>query len=270
MFWGMTFFGILPTLAGLVSLVGGVMNILRQDPDEVSGGAYKWRQTAAKWLLAHRWTRYLGSGLLFIGGIGIGLWIWPLLYQPSPVIRTEFRHAHTQYPQLGKPLDNAILTTLPNKNGGGFAQAQFDKAWLFWLDNPGKLYAVPLRGTDHPFTDDDDNSFGIKWANSDEEIRKRPAFRDISNSCKLPSGGFAVSWDARPDEWSWIGCGVWYCQLDGSGIYYQDFERGRMIGPVRLDREDNATAEIFILFKDGTSHWTRSYEHPPAVRECSF
>ena len=247
------------------------MNILRQDPNEVADGISRWRRKAARWLSAHPWTRILEPALILIGGIGIGLWIWPTLYQPSPGIRPEFLQAYKQHGvQLHNPIDNATLATLPDKDGRGVVQSLFENAWLLWLDNPGKLYAIPVREPARHFSDDDDAFFGgPTWTGNDEETRKRPAFDKVPQSCKLPLGGFLISWDKDPTGWSWVGCGQWYCYLDGHNIFFQDFDGGRIIGPLRVAINVDESQNL-VLYKDGRHFLVRSSERAPTVLSCEY
>jgi hypothetical protein len=40
---------VLSAVATLIVIAGGMMNLLRQDPNEIAEGAQKWRRKAAQW-----------------------------------------------------------------------------------------------------------------------------------------------------------------------------------------------------------------------------
>ncbi|MBB4368648.1 hypothetical protein GGD63_001427 [Bradyrhizobium sp. cir1] len=244
------------------------MNLLRQDPAEVTAGGIKWRRHAAEWLTSHAWARWLEPLFIFVGGIGVGIWLLPLIPQ-APTTDAIFQQAHTMYAgRLGKPTAEAMHVTLRDKQGHGVIQGLFDSAWLVWLDNPGKLYAIPLEDNGRKFVDKDDTfSMDTTWAYSSAETRKRPSFKGMPTTCLLPAGGFAVSWDKQPNEWKWAGCGKWYCELHGENVLFQDFENGRMIGPMRFGYGD-VGSQIFILFKDGSHSSVRSDQASPQIWNC--
>jgi hypothetical protein len=247
------------------------MNVIQKNPEELAGSLSKWKVIFFECRKSRTW-RYSAAFLVFIGGVGIGLTIQSFLDRPSiPSIRTEFDEAYAMHKEeLRAPINSAQPVALPNKHGRGFIQAAFENAWLFFLDNPGKLYAVPLHDSKKHFVDkDDDQSIYTSWTYSNEEIRKRDTFKDVRESCMLPQGAFAIDWDKNPEEWKWIGCGQWYCGLDGRNIYFQDFDGGRMIGPVRTARQDDSS-QIIILLKSGEHFAVRSKEAAPAVSECAF
>lgn len=247
------------------------MNVLSKSPTELSASASNWRRTFEVLLSSRWWNRYIKPLLFILVGIGFGMWVRSFLDRPHFSIRPDFQHAYNRHPELGLPQDNAMSATLPNKDGHGVIQAQFDKAWLLWLDNPGKLYAVPIVPLDQPFTDaDDDFSISDRWAYSNDEIGKRPAFKDMPSSCKFPQGGFAFHWDKQPAEWRWIGCGEWYCEIDGRDVFFQDFAGGRIIGPIRTGK-DADSSQLIVLINNGHKYVAdRSEEKPPNVLDCAF
>jgi hypothetical protein len=146
---------ILQGLLAVLTAVGAVMSILRQNPKELAEGVSNWRRQFGQFRSSRLW-RYMAAAFLWAGGIGVGLWLYPPLYLPAaPSIRVEFQQAYKTYgEQLKKPRDNAILATLPNRKGHGVIQGQFENAWLLWLDNPGKLYAIPIRDPGRRFLAD--------------------------------------------------------------------------------------------------------------------
>lgn len=237
---------------------GALMFFIRTNPADVDRNISGWRN----WLRVRRWPFFIFGFLLTAIGIGVGIAVTPYLEKPSiyPLFAQTY---NLNRKNLGAPLSEAI-------NARAVAQSLFSNAWLVWLDFPGKLYAIPRYDeSNRSVLDVDDKSFGQNWTFDDSKIRSRPSFKNIAQSCKLPFGGFAQNWDARPELWSWVGCGEWYCIVNSDPVFSQNFENGQIIGPLRVGRDEDA-AQIFILFNDGKNKAVRATGPVPKVVSCQF
>ena len=81
----------------------------------------------------------------------------------------------------------------------------------------------------------------------------------MKSTQRPPYGSMAVMWQQNPKKWGKLGSRLFACTYDGSTLYYQDFEKGRIVGIYKDNAErkkDGSTDDPgrgYIILNDG--HW---------------
>jgi hypothetical protein len=190
-----------------------------------------------------------------------------VVYRMLPVqINAQFQGVYDKYStRLGHPTRVAINsspTTDPNKEQW---QAWTDNATIIWMRVPGIMYAFD-RDSGARLTKTTD------YARADPDLFDENYVRDrlkLKDSQYWPQGSLAYQLINNP-EWKWVGNVSNQCKVDGSNMYYQEFEHGKIYGPFRITQKnsDLSDAVVFIIFDNGS--WVREVvdADAPTVIRC--
>jgi hypothetical protein len=85
----------------------------------------------------------------------------------------------------------------------------------------------------------------------------------VPNDREPPQGGVAKHSFDEPEKWKPLGDLLWHCNLDGTDIWRQRFEHGTIIGPFRINPNDDGGV-LYILFDDQT--WQKELGKQPAPK----
>jgi len=101
-----------------------------------------------------------------------------------------------------------------------------DFIYVLW---EGGLYDQPLeRNAPHWYK-------GSPLWEDDDFLRK---MLNIPSTQRPPYGSMALIWQRDPQKWSKLSSRLWACTYDDSTLYFQDFEKGRLVG-IYKDNSDS-------------------------------
>lgn len=175
--------------------------------------------------------------LLGMGSIGLRQRVLPI-----------FQSAYQAHKSLGNPLgkwQDAGLSASVTKQ---------ERATMVWLESDRKWYALPDKGSSVVIRYDE----GYTNTNGLEKLEDlRTKFPDVPPNEYPPRRGLADNWLHNPNTWDWMGYAEWDCQFDtlnAKKIFYQEFEHGKIIGPLRVSPPDSnqSPANVAVVLDDGS------------------
>jgi hypothetical protein len=209
------------------------------------------------WSSTASWQRYMRVCAVLIATAAIA---WPVYYplerqfqneyggskngkissQPTIEVHPLFKSAQDQY-DLGRP-------AAPYQNAGNYVgQVYYKNALAIWLHRDAKIYALPNDQEERRVYWEID----YKWLypGDDDDVRRD---LHIPPDCAPPVLGVASHWKENPAKWEWIGCREKQCNKfsEPQKIFYQTFERGKIIGPLIAQDERVQGAGIVVIHKD--------------------
>jgi hypothetical protein len=171
---------------------------------------------------------------------------------PNVLVYEAFRRIRESYPQLGSPLSKEEPIENPATRSPYLYLAEHQCAYVIW---DRKFFQLAL--------DDCDDHKSNTWARVADvmdqgespnlQIGKeygdgewlKEHFKDTPVGLFPPFGGVAQGFDRFPKKWLWVGYRRWHVAL--CGVMKQEFEGGRIYGPVPIHRGANDNLEALIL-----------------------
>jgi hypothetical protein len=208
--------------------------------------------------LRNVWPRYL-IVLLAIGGVSLSAWyFWPI-----PVY-ASFEGVYLDHKQeLGSPLRPAV-------NSIGAYEVWMQHAYVIWMIYPGIMCGFGTESIRKPIcTNDAFHAYSTEPELFNEAYVKGKL--KLSKSEYWPRGSIAYYLINQPQKWGWMGKDLKQCQLEGgSGISYQDFEKGRIYGVFRIasDAADLTAGIAFVVLNDGSWSRVTVSDAPPKISRC--
>ena len=195
----------------------------------------------------------IGMIISGVSSVVFGAWyFWPISVYP-PFIIAANNHAK----QLGAPVTPPVNSSASNsvkdqKLGAGFTWT--DAAYVIWLRNPGIMIGFPKDKNegDNAATSRDYAHDSVTepclW--DDKKINEALGVRRLKSP---PHGSLAFAFINDPKTWGRIGNVQRQCSLDGSFVFSQRFERGRIYGPFRVSasRYETQDSMVFVVLDDG-------------------
>jgi hypothetical protein len=166
-------------------------------------------------------------------------------FDSSTPVYKPFRKAHDVYKEQ---LGGAV--SLERSTGPMPIQSYHEHAMVFWSDKPSWFYKLPFDGKRNwEFEQDPTWDDRPIWRNEKElrKLFKPPKGRNA------PRYGIASHWDKNRENWSWIGWRVWDCLFFDDQVFIQEFQHGKLLGPLRKTPEQSR-AQVIVIFDNGS--WT--------------
>jgi hypothetical protein len=149
-------------------------------------------------------------------------------------------------------------TTSKGESAGSMPQQHMhENALVIWIEKTREFYKLPYDKT-KPWQHEGDpvwnnvitklNSEG-KW-NKEEELVK---LFNPPEGKHPPFYGVAAHWYDKPQNWEWIGWLVWKNLYFEDTMFFQEFEHGKMIGPIRAS-STLENANVLVILNDLTYH----------------
>lgn len=152
--------------------------------------------------------------------------------------------------QIGEPLDDPVVAS--TEPGWGAYQAKFSRGMVIWIRKLPHFIIIlnspsSTKGISYHIQSVDNNWSDVKF------VRNALSLND---SAEAPLGGVAqflsTAYDTEGQKYRYLlGDFKWMCRLDGSKIFYQDFQNGIMIGPFR-DSNRKAQEWYYAVSANGT------------------
>jgi hypothetical protein len=162
-------------------------------------------------------------------------------YAKRPVVFKPFATIYEIYKApLGKPQGQAVKDS-------SVYYAVHEQAIVVWFKTLSRFYVLDQRNPKWTRQNDPTWETDPKWSN-DKWLRKR--FHPPEN-LGPPYSGVAKFWDRDKKNWSWIGWRKWHCFYISGDVYYQEFERGIIMGGFLLNPNQKEEAVEFVLTDDG-------------------
>jgi hypothetical protein len=201
------------------------------------------------------------TGIFIVVALVGGSWIYssqPEGPKPAAIpieIAGEFTRlrADKSVSSLGNPVE-------PVKASPGTYQAAFDQANVLWLSPFITFFVLPNDSTRKGMAQAD--RIWLPGTYKESDLRRE--FR-VPNNRLPPYGGIIDQWRKDFERWKWIGFIEWHCSFGPGEIYYQQFEKGLLVGPFHLDR-DTGSGRMFVIRDDGTWSQVASIPAQPCKR----
>ena len=182
--------------------------------------------------------------LLTVGGIIFGVLLAPFITSSStPNIASPFLPIYGSIrAKLGEPIQDGAAA-------GTSDFEVFEHGITIWLRRKVVIYRLRFSDSTWSFRQHADEATDKKWWDP-AYVRAQIG---MSADQEPPLGGLAKEWAADIKGWQWLESHSWTCPVNGTKVYFQDFEKGTVIGPFPLHKGGN-DSQVFILLNDLT--WT--------------
>ena len=197
-------------------------------------------------------------------------------------IHGPFQSAYKQFgAELGKATEIAQSSIGSGGNNMGSAfQGLYEKGWLIWF-NALRYEILFLNIASGAFSTE---RHSVTPDQEEYWLLEKRCKKFKPPRGRLPLiGGTAWEWANGKGKTYWLnltGWGIWHGQLVASQVFYQKFERGVIIGPLRRNYSlTEGDAQVFVLFGADHGDWKPYtanvayapdwYVHPDATRNPS-
>ena len=163
-----------------------------------------------------------------------------------------FGIVNTDILPLGEPLGAPTLISVAH-------QAAHEHATIIWLQRNLTYFVlkptgqISIREQDPDWTSHPENFGNERWLRSQFHV---PVGK------LAPFAGTANHWLKDPTRWEWIGWRDWYCTYGPDTAYFQEFERGFVVGIFRVSPRAEL-GEVFFILNDN-SWYVRDTKVTPA------
>jgi hypothetical protein len=185
---------------------------------------------------------------LIITAAGVA-WQWRTPLLPTRLSDIQAAFAEVRTTKLGEH-------KTPVRDFATFTQIFNTRSVVLWSDNHHQLVFIPKESRSKIIRQEEaevDQQIGERNYGDEAEMRK--LFPRKKGGCeKPPLDGVAKLWALDQAKWEPLtGCRDIYYYFHPKNVFYQDFEHGRIIGPLPSGRYDaNARAKFYILYDDDT------------------